>query len=45
MNETIATKYDFAPATIEKRILDQKDGPYFNEVYDFVRLRKVEKTK
>ena len=23
--------------------LDQKDGPHFNEIYDFVRLRKVEK--
>ena len=45
MNETISTKYGFAPETIEKRILDQKDGPYFNEIYDFVRLRKVEKNK
>ena len=45
MNETISTKYGFAPETIEKRILDQKDGPYFNELYDFVRLRKVEKKK
>ena len=45
MNETISTKYGFAPETIEKRSLDQKDGPYFNEIYDFVRLRKVEKKK
>ena len=45
MNEIISTKYGFAPETIEKRILDQKDGPYFNELYDFVRLRKVEKKK
>ena len=43
MNETISTKYGFAPETIEKRSLNQKDGPYFNEIYDFVRLRKVEK--
>ena len=43
LNEIISTKYGFAPETIEKRILDQKDGPYFNEIYDFVRLRKVEK--
>ena len=43
MNETISTKYGFAPETIEKIILDQKDGPYFNEIHDFVRLRKVEK--
>ena len=45
MNEIISTKYGFAPETIEKRILDQKDGPYFNEIYDFVRPRKVEKEK
>ena len=45
MNETISTKYGFAPETIEKRSLNQKDGPYFNEIYDFVRLRKVEKKK
>ena len=43
MNETISTKYGFAPKTIEKRSLNQKHGPYFNEIYDFVRLRKVEK--
>ena len=43
MNETISTKYGFAPETIEKRSLNQKDDPYFNEIYDFVRLRKVEK--
>ena len=45
MNETISTKYGFAPETIEKRSLDQKDGPYFNEIYDFFRLRKVEKNQ
>ena len=45
MNETISTKYGFAPETIEKRSLNQKDGPYFNENYDFVRLRKVEEKK
>ena len=45
MNETISTKYGFAPETIEKRNLNQKDDPYFNEIYDFVRLRKVEKNK
>ena len=45
MNETISTKYGFAPETIEERILDQKDDPYFNEIYNFVRLRIVEKKK
>ena len=43
MNETISTKYGFAPETIEKRSLNQKDDPYFNEIYDFVRLRKLKK--
>ena len=45
MNGTISTKYGFAPEIIGKRILDQKDSPYINEIYDFVRLRKVEKNK
>ena len=42
MNETISTKYGFAPETIEKRSLNPKDGKYFQEIYDFVRLRKIE---
>ena len=45
MNETISTKYSLAPETIEKSSLNQKDGPYFNGIYDFVRLRKIEKKK
>ena len=45
MNETISTKYGFAFETIEKRSLNQKDDPHFNKIYDFVRLRKVEKSK
>ena len=45
MNETISTKHGFAPETIEKIILDQKDGSYFNEIYDFFRLRKIQKNK
>ena len=45
MNETISTKYGFAPETIEKRSLNKKDGPYFNKINDFVRIRKVEKNK
>ena len=43
MNETVSTKYGFVPETIERRILDQKDDPYFNEIYNSVTLRKVEK--
>ena len=42
MNETISTKYNLAPETIEKRSLNPNDGKYFQEIYDFVRLRKIE---
>ena len=42
MNETISTKYSLAPETIEKRSLNPNDGKYFQEIYDFVRLRKIE---
>ena len=42
MNETISAKYSFAPETIEKINFGSKDGPYFNEIYDFVRLRNIE---
>ena len=42
MNETISTKYGFAPENIENRSLNPKDGKYFQEIYDFVRLRKIE---
>ena len=39
MNETISTKYGFTPENIENRSLNPKDGKYFQEIYDFVRLR------
>ena len=42
MNETISTKYGFTPENIENRSLNPKDGKYFQEIYDFVRLRKIE---
>ena len=42
MNETISTKYNLALETIEKRSLNPNDGKYFQEIYDFVRLRKIE---
>ena len=42
MNETISTKYNLAPETIENRSLNPNDGKYFQEIYDFVRLRKIE---
>ena len=41
MNETISTKYQLASETIEKRSLNPKDGKYFQEIYNFMRLRKI----
>ena len=40
MNDVNSTKYELAPETIEKRSLDPNDGRYFQEIYDFMRLRK-----
>ena len=40
MNETVSVKYGIAPENIEEKSLDPKDGKYFEEVYDFMRLRK-----
>ena len=42
MNETISTKYQLVPESIEKRSLNPNDGKYFQEIYDFMRLRKNE---
>ena len=42
MNETISRKYELAPEAIEKRSLDLNDGKYFQEIYHFMRLRKIE---
>ena len=42
MNEAISTKYNLTPETIEKRSLNPNDRKYFQEIYDFVRLRKIE---
>ena len=41
MNNVISTKYELAPETVEKRSLDPNDGEYFQEIYDFMRLRKI----
>ena len=41
MNQTIWTKYQLAPETIEKRCLDPNNGKYFQEIYDFMRIRKL----
>ena len=42
MNETISTKYQLAPETIEKRSLNPNDGKYFEEIYDFMKITKIE---
>ena len=42
MNETTSSKYQLAPETIEKRSLNPNDGKYFQEIYDFMRIRKIE---
>ena len=42
MNKIISTKYQLVPETIEKRSLSPNDGKYFQEIYDFMRLRKIE---
>ena len=42
MNKAISTKYQLAPETIEKRSLNPNDCKYFQEIYDFMRLRKIE---
>ena len=41
MNNINSTKYELPPETIEKRSLDPNDGEYFQEIYDFMRLRKI----
>ena len=41
MNQTISTKYQLAPETIEIRNLDPNDGKYFKEICDFMRIRKI----
>ena len=42
MNKKISTKYQLVPETIEKRSLNPNDGKYFQEVYDFLRIKKIE---
>ena len=41
MNETISTKYQLAPESIEKRSLNPNDSKYFQEIYDFMRLKHL----
>ena len=41
MNEKASTKYGLASENIEKS-LNPKGGKYFQEIYDFVRLRTIQ---
>ena len=41
MNNTNSTKYGIPSEVVEQRSLDSKDGEYFKEVYDFLRVRKI----
>ena len=42
MNETISTKYGVSPESIEKNTLDLEDGEFNREMYDFLRIKKVD---
>ena len=42
MNNVIWPNYGLAPEKIEQRSLDPNDEKYFQEVYDFVMLRKIQ---
>ena len=42
MNETISTKYQLGPETIEKWSLNPNDGKYFREIYNSMRIGKIE---
>ena len=42
MNKAVSAKYGIAPENIEEKSLDSKDGKYFQEVYDFMRLKKIQ---
>ena len=40
MNKTVSAKYGIATENIEEKSSDPKDGKYFQEAYDFMRLKK-----
>ena len=41
MSSVNSMKYELTPETIEKRSLDPNDGEYFQEIYDFMRLKEI----
>ena len=42
MNETISAKYGVSPESVEKNTLDLADGEFNREMYDFLRIKKVD---
>ena len=42
MNETVSLKHGLPPEVIEDKSLDPNNGKYFQEVYDFAWLKKIE---
>ena len=42
MNETISTKYGVSPKSVEKNTLGSEDGEFNREMYDFLRIKKVD---
>ena len=42
MNERISTKYGISPENVEKNTLDLEDGEFNREMYDFLRIKKVD---
>ena len=43
MNETISTKYGVSPESVENKTIDSsKDSEYNREMYDFLRVKKVD---
>ena len=45
MNKTVSAKCRIAPENMEEKCLDPKDGKYFQEVLDFMRLKKIQNNK
>ena len=42
INKTISMKYQLAPETIENRSFNPNNSKHFQEIYDFMRIRKIE---
>ena len=42
INKKVSAKYGIATENIEEKSLDPKDGKYFQEVYNFMGLKKIQ---